>query len=234
MNTYKTIGIIGGQGPNSTADFYLHLIQYYQDHFNATYVRDYPPMIIYSVPTPDLVERIEDEEKTFSMVSEAIIKLERDGADFIVIVCNSLQYLNERLQKLVNIPIISLAAVIAQYVQSKGYTQLGMLATETTINKRVYQARLDEKGITAIVPNQTDQRMIAEVILNEMGGISTDIDKTNMKRIVTHLQKAGANAILLACTELPLILKQSDCSIPIIDCNEIYARHTAQLSITHP
>ena len=113
MNKYKTIGIIGGQGPSSTADFYMRIVKYFQDNFGARYVRDFPPMIIFSVPTPDLVERIEDEEKIFNMVTDAIKKMENDGCDFIVIACNSLQYLNKRLQDEIKIPIIGIAPIIA-------------------------------------------------------------------------------------------------------------------------
>lgn len=230
MNKYKTIGIVGGQGPSSTADFYMRIVKYYQGYFGAMYVRDFPPMIIFSVPTPDLVESIEDEEKTFVMVADAIKKMENDGCDFIVIACNSLQYLLERLQVTIKIPIIGIAPIVAKYVKNKGYKAVGILSTDTTIRKKVYDYSLQKNKIKLLIPKDADQNNMVEVILNEFSGKTSDKDKEKLKIAVRNLQKDGANAILLACTEFPMILKQKDVNIPLIDCNEIYAQKTAQLS----
>lgn len=230
MNKYKTIGIIGGQGPVSTADFYMRIVKYYQDNFGARYVRDFPPMIIFSVPTPDLVESVEDEKMTFALIADATKKLERDGSDFIIIACNSLQYLIGRLQGIVKIPIIGIAPIVVEYVKNKGYKTVGILATNTTIKKRVYDSYLDEKGIKLVAPNEADQNCVAEVILNEIGGSATTKDTEKLKKVVGNLQKNGADAIILACTELPLIIKQAEVGIPLIDCNALYTQEAAKLA----
>lgn len=230
MNRYKTIGIIGGQGPTATADIYLRIIKYYQDHFKTRHVGDFPPMIIFSVPTPDLVEKIEDEEKIFKLIGEAIKKLEKDGSDFIIIACNALQYLLTKFQALVKIPIIGIATTIAEHIVNKGYKTVGILAADTTIRKKIYDPFLQEKGIKLIKPNQTDQKNIETIILDEYSGKTNTINTEKIKRIVKKLYGNGAEAILLACTELPLILTQQNIDIPLIDCNEIYARKAAQYS----
>lgn len=230
MKKYKTIGIIGGQGPSSTADFYMRIVKYYQDNFAASYVRDYPPMIIYSVPTPDLVESVEDGELTFQLISNAVKKLEQDGADFIIIACNSLQYLNDKLQVLVKIPIMGIAPIVAEFVRNKGYNAVGILATDTTIKKKIYDPYLDKKAIRPLIPEQSDQKNVEEVIISELGGRTTIKETKKLKNIVEKLQKVGAEAILLACTELPLVIKQQDVNIPLIDCNELYAVEAAKLS----
>lgn len=230
MNNYKTIGIIGGQGPKSTANFYLRIVKYYQDTFGARYVRDFPPMIIHSVPTPDLVESIEDEKITFSMVADAIKKLELGESDFIIIACNSLQYLIEKLQPLIKIPIIGIAPIVANYVQHKGYETVGVLATETTIKKGVYQASFNKMGVKLIIPNKPDQNDIAKVILNVFAGNETTKDTKILQKITENLHNTGVDAVMLACTELPLIIKQSDVSVPLIDCNELYILEAAKRS----
>ncbi|EKE14641.1 MAG: aspartate racemase [uncultured bacterium] len=230
MNKYKTIGIIGGQGPSSTADFYMRIVKYYQDNFGAGYVRDFPPMIIFSVPTPDLVEGIQDEEKTFMMIVNAIKKMERDGCDFIVIACNSLQYLNKKLQDKIKIPIIGISPIIAEYIKNKGYKTVGILATNTTIKKKIYDSDIQKNKIKLITPKDADQNNLIEVILNEFSGKTSAKDKEILKTVAKNLQKDGADAILLACTEFPMILKQQDLNIPLIDCNEVYAQKSAQLS----
>ncbi len=227
---YKTIGIIGGQGPTATADIYLRIVKYYQDNFKTRHVGDFPPMIIFSVPTPDLVERVEDEKLIFNLIAVAIKKLEKDGSDFIIIACNALQYLLKSFQALVKIPIIGIAPTVAEYIKDKGYKSVGILAADTTISKKVYDPFLGEKGIKLIKPDQTDQNIVESVILDEYSGKTSVKNTEKVKTVTEKLYKNGVDAVLLACTELPLILKQKDVNFPLIDCNEIYALKAAELS----
>jgi aspartate racemase len=232
MNNSKTIGIIGGQGPLSTADFYMRIIKYYQDNLGAKYIQDYPPMVIFSVPSPDLISGVANEELVFNLMADAAKKLERDGCAFIVIACNSVQFLLERLQALVKIPIISIAKITTAHVKSKGYKSVGILGTYTTVNKRIYDPYLEKENIRLIKPNSEDQKVVEQVILSENAGKVSDSDKARLITVMEALQKDGAEAILLACTELPLFIKQADTSIPLIDSNELYAIETARLSST--
>ncbi len=230
MNNYKTIGIIGGQGPVSTADFYLLIIKYFQDHFGARYVRDFPPMVIFSVPTPDLVEGIENEDLTLSLITEAAKKIQQDGASFIVIACNSLQYLIPKIQKHIAIPILEIAPIVTRYVQENGYKKVGVLATNTTIEQRIYDRPLEKLGIQLLTPEQKDQLKVEEIILNEIGGDTKIGDSEDLIKIISRLKEKGAEAIVLGCTELPLIVSQAQVEIPLIDPNELYAVETARVS----
>jgi len=214
----------------ATADIYMRIIKYYQDNFGTRYVGDFPPMIIYSVPTPDLVERVEDEEVIFNLIAEAIKKLEKDGSDFIIIACNALQYLLKRFQALVKIPIIGIAPVVADYIKDKGYKTIGILAADTTIRKKVYDRFLEEKGIKLVRPDEADQIIVEATILDEYSGKTNTENTEKIKKVAMKLYKNGVEAVMLACTELPLILKQKDLDIPLIDCNEIYAQKTAEYS----
>jgi len=147
MVMHKTIGIIGGQGPASTIDIYNRIITYYQDKFGARYISDYPPMVIFSIPTPTLVKSIANEEKTFSTLFNAIKGLEREGSDFIIITCLSLQYFINKLQDQTKIPIISMSPILAKYIKHKNYKTVGVLGTYTTIKKRICDKSLKELGI---------------------------------------------------------------------------------------
>lgn len=189
-------------------------------------------MVIFSVPTPDLVETIEDEKQTFAMIADAAKKLEKDGCHFIIIACNSLQYLIEKLQTLVKIPIISMAEKVTVYLKTKGYKKVGILATNTTVQKNIYKRSLEQIGISLIAPSASDQKVVEEVILNLIGGKGTVEDKQRISNVINNLQQEGANAILLACTELPLIIKPEDTNMTLIDCNEIYAVEAAKLAST--
>lgn len=228
MNTYKTVGIIGGQGPASTIVFYERIVKYFQDTFGARYVEDYPPMIIYSTPTPKLVHGVEDEEKTFYLLAHAVYGLEREGADFIIITCISLQYFIERLQPLVSIPIIPITPILVDEAKRKKYTTLGILATKATLEKKICHTGLEKAGITIIEPNRTEQHEVGEVILDVIGGTVTAKDSDVLQNVIGKLKKRGAEAVLLACTELPMVLEESNPEIPLIDCNVLYPKVVGQ------
>lgn len=228
MDRYKTIGIIGGQGPASTIAFYDQIVRYFQDEFGARYVRDYPPMIIHSIPTPDLVGGVEDEERTFKIIVKALYGLERTGAEFIIITCISLQFFIERLQPLVGIPIVPITPILVNYAKKKGYKTVGVLATKASIEKKIFDGLMGEAGIRLVTPGEEDQRKVGEVVLDIIGGRITPKDKKTLKKVIKNLQKKEAEAILVGCTEFPLILKQSDVKIPLINCNELYPRVAAQ------
>lgn len=230
MSKVKTIGIIGGQGPLSTADFYMRIIHYYQEKFNVKMLENFPPIIIYSVPSPDLISGVENEELTLQSVSTAIKKLERDGCDFIVIVCNSLHYLLDKFQAHVKIPIISITEVVSNHLKEESYTTVGLLATQTTVSKRVYEKDLASAGISYITPALEDQKKVEQIILNEERGKITDDDRQELISIMTRLLEKGAETILLACTELPVLINQNDTDIPLVDCNEIFATAAAKYS----
>lgn len=230
MNFYKTIGIIGGMGPESTADLYMKIVKYYQTNFGAKYDRDFPPFIIYSLPIPEIVETIENEKLIFKMLSKAAKILEKDGCEFIVIACNSIQFLLNQLRNTVKIPVLGIAATIAKYVQSKDYKRVGILATETTLKKGVYDKNLRNLGITLIKPNKADQKLITQAIMNQLAGKTTTKDKNSLIRIINNLVSKGAETILLACTELPLIINQSDIKTRLVDCTEIYAKEAGRIA----
>ncbi len=228
MNNYKTIGIIGGQGPRSTADIYMKIVQYYRDNFNARYVKDFPPMIIFSVPTPDLVESIENEAETFDRIAEAIKKLEKDGADFIIIACNSLQYMLERFRGLVTIPIIGIAEVVAEHIKEKGYKKIGILGTKTTVDKQVYDKDMKSIEAELVKLDSHDMDIMTGTILNEIAGTLTNKDSENVQMLIKHLHDNGAEVALLVCTDLLSMIEQQNPIIPIIDCNDLYAQYAAK------
>jgi len=230
-NKRKTIGILGGMGAEATVDLYMGIWKYYQDNFGAKYDKDFPPVIIYSVPIPDVVESLENEKATLEMLTHTAQTLEKGGCDFIVIACNTVQFLLEDIKKSVSIPVIGIAKVNAEYLQNKGYKKAGILATKVTIDKKVYDKDMNDIGIELIKSSNQDQQIVTEVIMTQLAGRTTKAETEKLVQVINNLKNQGAEAILLACTDLPLVIKQSDTIIPIINCTEIYANETAQLSI---
>src|SRR3989344_7697176 len=123
----KTIGILGGMGAEATVDLYMGIWKYYQDNFGAKYDSDFPPVIIYSVPIPDVVENLENEAKTLQMLQDTAQTLEKAGCDFILIACNSVQFLLSEIRKSVKTPVIGIAQVNAKILKDKGIYKVGIL-----------------------------------------------------------------------------------------------------------
>jgi aspartate racemase len=226
----KTIGIIGGMGPEATVDMYMKIIRYYQKNLGAKYDKDFPEIIIWNVPIPDVVESSENEELTLKMLSDVAIRMEKNRCNFIVIACNTVQYLLEQIRESVKIPILGIAEINAKFVKKKDYSRVGIIGTKTMINKQIYDKDFERIGLKLIKPGRADQEKLTKVIMNQLAGKITKEDKQELIIVVKNLQNQGAEVILVACTDLPMIMGQEDFKIPLIDCTQIYANETAKLS----
>ncbi len=217
----KTIGILGGMGPEGTSDMYMKIIRIFQKRYGAKYDKDYPPILIYSLPIPDVVEIIEDEKIVIQNLVEGVKKLEKAGADFIIIACNTVQYYIEDMRKSVSIPILSMMEETAKI--AKDYKRVGLLGTDTTKRKRLFENEFDKKGIDIIVPDRNQQKIVSRTIMNVLAGEILKKDSEEMKKVVESLDEKGAEAIILGCTDLPIIMKQEDYGGKLLDTTDIMA-----------
>ena len=223
-----TIGILGGMGPEATADFYMKIVRIFQNELRAMYDRDYPPMLIFSVPIPDVVEIVEDEAKTISYLVDAARTLESSGADFIAIPCNTVHAFLGEIRSAVNIPVLSMVESAVDKI-SPEQSPVGLLATKTTIRMGIYEEELRKKQIGVIMPTETEQAILTEVIMDLLARSNQLTVRARLKALIDALKMRGARAIVLACTELPLIV-EPDQSVGIIDPTETLARSCVTLA----
>jgi aspartate racemase len=188
------IGILGGMGPEATAELYLRIIRIFQRN-GAKYDKDFPEILILNLPLPDVVERPDKDSKIRDILVKSVKKLESNGADFVAIPCNSVSYFISDMRKAVSIPILSIPELV------KG-VNLGVLGTEFTIKKRLYG--------NIINPTKKQQKQITKIVLNILSGKKTKEDKDILINIIEDLKSKGAEKVILGCTELPLIIKRSD------------------------
>jgi aspartate racemase len=227
-----TIGILGGMGPEATSDLYMRIVRILQKEFHARYDRDYPPILVFSVPIPDLVEEVENETLISSYLIEAAKALELSGADFISIPCNTAHYFLGAIRSSVKIPVLSMVEITATELFKK-QRKVGLLATETTIRLRIYQNEFERVGIELILPNESHRKNLTQIILNTMAGLTEKTDKVKLREIVENLKSRGAESVILACTELPLIA-EFDYGIEVVDPTEILARSCVRLARISP
>lgn len=225
-----TIGILGGMGPEATSDLYMRIVRILQKEFHARYDRDYPPILVFSVPIPDLVEEVENETLISSYLIEAAKTLELSGADFISIPCNTAHYFLGAIRSSVKIPVLSMVEITATEVSEK-QRKVGLLATETTIRLKIYEDEFERRGIELILPNEPHRKSLTQIILNMMAGLAEKSDKVKLRKIIENLKSRGAEAVILACTELPLIA-EFNYGIEVIDPTEILARSCVRLAQT--
>ena len=163
-NKWKTIGILGGMGPEASQDIYLKIIQYVQKKYHPKTEADYPPIIIYSLPLNGLNdEGIEDGERIPTQLISGIHALEKAGADFIIIPCNTVHKFYDELVKSSKVPLINVLKVTLDCVAQKNFKKLGLISTQTTVEDKLYHKHCDKMGITLLTLSPYNQIKINSI-----------------------------------------------------------------------
>ncbi len=223
----KKIGIIGGMGPESTVMFYNETIRIFQNKFGAKYDSDYPEMWICNLPIPDIVEGVKEDETIKKMLSGTSKKLEGLGMDFIAVPCNTVNLFFDSIQGAVSIPVLN---IIEETVKkASGCKKVGLLATETLIKSGLYGKYLEKYGIEIIIPDETERKEISRTIMNILNGKKEPRDKQDILKITDRLAEEGAECVILGCTDLPVLIKEDDFGIKILDTIKILAETSVNL-----
>jgi len=218
----KTIGILGGVGPETTSKVYHSII----DIFKKNKEDKYPSIVIYNLPFPFVIEdeaivKGVNSKKMLPYLIQGAKVLEKAGANFGILPCNTLHKYIEEIRGSVGIPFLSILDETVSRLKSMNIKSVGILGTETTVNDRLYDDVLKEAGIKFFYPNRTEQNNINKIILELLNGKKNKLQEKKLKAICSSLQKKGADAILLACTDLQIVASDIHVSIPMIDSTEI-------------
>lgn len=221
-------GVIGGLGPQTTADFYLRL----QELANERKLAFRPPSLTWSVPLPlDLEEQSIIEWTGFDEIAEyladAAQHLEKGGADFVVMPCNSLHLVQQRISDSIGIPFISILDETVKAVTEHGYKKVALLATGQTVHNRLYENPLNEAGVEAVKPSPEQQARLSEMVVRLINGRVEEMDKQEFAQVVAGLRRAGAECVLLGCTDFHLVYDQSK-DFEFIDTVEVLAQATVR------
>ena len=173
-----------------------------------------------------------DWPKVASLLLESINKVASSGAEFAVIPANSVHYAFKEVQAKSPIPLISIVDVTVEECKLRGYDKIAVIGTGLTMSNGLYEAPLKEKGIETIIPEKADQEKLNEVIFNELvhGKWSTkSVDE--VVQIIGKLKIKGCKAVVLACTEIPLIINEGNSPLPCIDTIELLAKKAVELAL---
>lgn len=226
----KMLGLVGGLSWVSTIDYYRQICLGFNEDFGKC---NFGKCIIYSLNYQEAIDNNArgNFDATYQMVQDAAINLKFAGASAIVLCANTLHMFADRLQETVKLPVIHIARATANEINKKGLKRVGLLGTKPTMEMDFYKNVLNEYGIEPIIPDEADRNYVHEKIFTELGkGIIKPETRRRYINIIDKLLKEGAEGIILGCTEIPLLIKQSDCSCPVFDTTVIHAKAAVEFA----
>ncbi|WP_037370364.1 aspartate/glutamate racemase family protein [Selenomonas sp. CM52] len=227
----KTIGLIGGMSWESTVTYYQVINETIKNQLGGLHSAK---CILYSVDF-DEIEKYQvsgEWDKSADVLSEVAQALERAGADYIVICTNTMHKVVPEIGRRIHIPILHIADMTAVQLKKQGIRKVGLLGTKYTMQQDFYKNILIRQGIEVIVPNDDDVDVVNRVIYDELClGKIFEKSKAVYLDIIQELVRNGAQGIILGCTEIGLLIQQSDTDIPLFDTTLIHAEQAALKSL---
>ena len=228
----KTIGLLGGMTCESSVEYYRLINEGVREELGGIHSAR---SLMYSVDFGEIEPEMESER--WDLVLERLVAgalaVERGGADFLVICTNTMHKLADRVEERIGIPILNIIDVTAEAVAAAGIGTVGLLGTRFTMTQDFYRRRLAERhGIETVIPSEQEVSTIHRVIMEELtiGVISPDSKKLYWE-VIRRLQSKGARAIVLGCTEIPLLVKQDEGEIPLFDTTLLHAQAAVRLAL---
>ena len=227
----KTIGLIGGMSWESTITYYQILNETIKQELGGLHSAK---ILLYSVDFSEIEEYQANGEwdKSAEVLAKIAIKLEKAGADYIVICTNTMHKVVPEILKSVSIPIIHIAEATADELKAKGIKKVGLLGTRYTMTQDFYKSKLLDSGIDVVIPSEKGVEIVNDIIYKELClGIVSEDSKRKYLMIIDELEKQGAQGVILGCTEIGLLIQQKDTRLPIFDTTQIHARIAALLAL---
>jgi len=201
------IGVLGGIGPEATAEFYSRLIKRLQERGFIKSNTDFPQILINSIPAPELIHEDISEQELEPYI-RGLKELDKFKVDFIVMVCNTIHLYYDRLQKEIKTPIIDLRHEIKQALKKKGIRYVLILGTASTIKQGLYRFR----DIKSFEPSKKEIKQLTDAIFNFNTGLHKELQTQKVLKICKKYQIEGAESIILGCTEFAVMLKSKHIS----------------------
>ncbi len=219
----KTIGLIGGMSWESSSEYYRIINEEVKQRLGGLHSAK---CVLYSVDFEEIeiCQRNGEWGQAAQILTDAAYSLESAGADFIVICTNTMHKVANEIQAGINIPILHIADITAQQVLSHEIKTVGLLGTKYTMEQDFYKSRLEANGIKVLIPKEIDRVIVNTVIYNELClGKIVEESRVKYKRIIEDLIGQGAEGIILGCTEIGLLVKPEDSTVPLFDTTLLHA-----------
>lgn len=220
----KTIGLIGGTGWISTAEYYKIINEETNKRLGGL---EFAKCILFSLNYGEIdsFNKQNNPAGVYSLISDAATKLIAAGADCILLCANTMHQYADELERNINVPLfIHIAQATGRIIRKQGLSKVGLLGTKQTMEMDFYKLKLKQENIDVIVPEEEDRDFIQQTISNELlKNIFLNKSKVKFQIIMEKLKSEGAEGIILGCTEIPLLIKQTDSSLPLFNTLEIHS-----------
>ena len=224
----KIIGILGGMGPEATADLFHRIlratpVEKDQDHFRV--------IIDSNSKIPDRTAGIKGTGPSpLPYMMEAGRNLVNAGADFIIIPCNTAHYFHNTLEQLLRVPVLHMIRLSAKHVKENypDVKRVGLQATDGTIASKLYHDAYEEYGIEVITPDDASQKTVMDAIYLDIKTGNLEKGGKLLKTVAEELVNAGSDAVICGCTEVSLVLHDGDLTVPVVDPLQVLAEEAVR------
>ena len=227
----RTIGLIGGTSWLSTIDYYRLINQEVNRELGGLHSAK---LVLYSVDLDQFITLAHAEMwgKLTEWFADIAQQLQTVGAEAIVLCANTSHLIATELQKLIHVPIIHIADATASELRSQDIRKTALLGTKFTMEAAFFRDKLLQQGIEVMIPDADERQFIHQTIFDELEkGLLLAETKARYLDIIQNLIARGAKAVILGCTEIPLLIKPEDCPVPVIDTTLIHAKAAARFAL---
>ena len=222
-------------GPAASAKMYADLVALAQKKYGAVQDTEYPPMLLYSLPLVGFDETgVTMADAVKKQLCDAAKVLEKGGADFIVIACNTVHIFIDDIRGAVQIPVLSMIEETVKFIQASHIKTVGLLSSQTTLELNLYQKAFEQAGIQVLEATAPEQQQVTETIKHVMGGHQGEKDSSVLSTIINRMVSNGATCAVLGCTELPLAAHHLAVSVPVYDAMAILTSSSLQNAYPAP
>ena len=220
----KTIGMIGGMSWESSIEYYRLTNQAVRQRLGGVHSAK-SVMVSVDFGEIEALQKSGRWDEAANLMVQAARQVERGGADFLIICTNTMHRMAEEVSQSISIPLLHIADATAEQVLALGFKQIGLLGPRFTMEEDFYRGRLENKfSLQVLVPEQTGRDLVHRVIYEELvvGKIDPESKKA-YQQVIQQLAERGAQAIILGCTEIGLLVKEADSPLPLFDTTAIHA-----------
>ncbi|MCL1124829.1 aspartate/glutamate racemase family protein [Shewanella surugensis] len=231
----KTIGLLGGMSWKSTMSYYQGLNQGVKAVLGGL---NCAKICLYSVNFDEIEkhQHLGQWDKAADILSQAAQYVEAGGADFLLICTNTMHKVAPQIEATINIPLLHIADATAKQLIDDNVTKVGLLGTHFTMEQDFYKGRLENKfGIEVITPNHEQRQIVHDIIYQELClGTLNDASRQRYLAIIHQLHQQGAQAVILGCTEIGLLVTNRDTHVPLYDTTQQHIQAALEIALADP
>lgn len=227
----RTLGLIGGMSWESTVSYYREINEAVKRQLGGLHSAR---LVLFSVDFHEIeqLQRSGEWEKAGEVLAQAASALERAGAEGLLICANTMHKVAAQVQSAVSIPLLHIADPAAAAIKAAGLTRIGLLGTRFTMEQDFYRERLESHGLKVLIPGEEDRAVVHAVIYDELClGVVREESRKEFVGIIDRLVGHGAQAIVLGCTEISLLIRPTDARVPLFDTTALHAADAVRWSL---